>query len=196
MSNSLVWQQPKAQPTRLEPRRSLIGQVQSCVTDRKPADWGRRYLRIVALIKASRRRFVNSRRSGSPHQRPGPAGLNYSTAALVWFTASSRCLDWSWGPEWQTPPPLHFHLPPPLPIDSPTLCLTLYLPPQSSQSLVRSPFYATSPDLPHLYVALVSYFPPVLLLLSHLLPSLPYSPFLSPPLSFFLPLLSSFLTPP
>lgn len=125
MSNSLVWQQPKAQPARLEPRRSLIGPVQSCVTDRKPADWGRRYLWIVALIKALRRRFVNSRRSGSPHQRPGPAGLNYSSAALVWFTASSRCLDWSWGPEWQAPPPLHFHLPPSLSIDSPTLCLTL-----------------------------------------------------------------------
>lgn len=93
MSNSLVWQQPRAQPARLEPGRSLIGQVQSCVTDRKPADWGRRYLRIVALIKALRRRFVNSRRSGSPHQCPGPAGLNYSSAALVWFTASSRCLE-------------------------------------------------------------------------------------------------------
>lgn len=70
------------QPARLEPRRSLIGPVQSCVTDRKPADWGRRYLRMAALIKASRRRFVNSRRSGSPRQRPSPAGLNYRPARI------------------------------------------------------------------------------------------------------------------
>lgn len=112
MSDSLVWQPPKTQPACLEPRWNLIGEVQSFVTDRRPADWRRQYLWIVALIKVSHRRFVNSHCSGSLHQRPGPAGLNYSSVALVWFTASSRCLDWCWGPLWQAPPSLLFHLPP------------------------------------------------------------------------------------
>ncbi|KAG7495255.1 hypothetical protein JOB18_046654 [Solea senegalensis] len=75
--------QPKAQPACLDPCWSMIGQVQPCVTDRKPTDSGRQYLRIVALIKALRRRFVNSQRLGSLHQNPGPAGLNYNSAALV-----------------------------------------------------------------------------------------------------------------
>lgn len=193
MSNSLVWQQPRAQPARLEPWWSLIGPVQSCVTDRKPADWGRRYLRIVALIKASRRRFVNSRRSGSPHQRPGPAGLNYSSAALVWFTASSRCLDWSSGPEWQAPPPLHFHLPPPLSIDYPALCLTLYSSPPGFQIPCQFYPYATSPDFPHLYNFVLLTISSAPLLLPHLFPSLhPTHPFLSPRLSLFLNFLPCF----
>lgn len=72
MSDSLVWPQPKAQPTCLQPLWGLIGRVQSCVTDRKPADLGRQYLRIFALIKASWQCFVNSRRLGSPHSTLWP----------------------------------------------------------------------------------------------------------------------------
>lgn len=64
MSNSLFWPQPKVQPAGLGSQWSLIGQVHSCVTDRKPADWWRQYLLTIALIKAEWWHFVKSCHSG------------------------------------------------------------------------------------------------------------------------------------